>query len=54
MALCGLLLQEADVLLLDEPTNHLDTSSVAWLEQYLTSYKVDLFSLDAKRDPKVG
>jgi len=39
VALCRLLLQAPDVLLLDEPTNHLDAESVAWLEDYLKSYK---------------
>ncbi|MBQ5952057.1 MAG: ATP-binding cassette domain-containing protein [Lachnospiraceae bacterium] len=37
-ALGRLLLTAPDLLLLDEPTNHLDTRSIAWLEQYLTSY----------------
>ncbi len=39
VALCRLLLQEADILLLDEPTNHLDAESVEWLEQHLRLYK---------------
>ena len=39
VALCRLLLQEADVLLLDEPTNHLDAESIDWLEQHLQQYK---------------
>src|SRR5471030_163121 len=39
VALCKLLLQSPDLLLLDEPTNHLDAESVAWLENYLKSYK---------------
>lgn len=33
------LIQASDLLMLDEPTNHLDFDSIAWLEQYLTSYK---------------
>jgi len=33
------LIQAPDLLMLDEPTNHLDFDSIAWLEQYLTSYK---------------
>ena len=28
-----------DALFLDEPTNHLDILSIAWLEQFLTSYR---------------
>lgn len=39
VALCKLLLQSPDLLLLDEPTNHLDAESVAWLENFLKSYK---------------
>ena len=38
VALCKLLLQQADLLLLDEPTNHLDAESVNWLEGHLKSY----------------
>lgn len=38
VALCRLLLSDADLLLLDEPTNHLDAESVAWLERYLEEF----------------
>lgn len=38
VALCQLLLMNPDILLLDEPTNHLDAESVAWLEQFLSSF----------------
>jgi len=34
-----LLLGEAKVLLLDEPTNHLDVKAIAWMEDFLSSYK---------------
>ncbi len=39
IAFLKLLLSKPDLLLLDEPTNHLDVDAVAWLEEYLTTYK---------------
>ncbi len=39
LCLGRMLLSEPDLLLLDEPTNHLDLKSIAWLEEYLQSYK---------------
>ncbi|KTC99721.1 ABC transporter, ABC binding protein [Legionella geestiana] len=39
VALCRLLLSDADMLLLDEPTNHLDAESVAWLERFLEEFQ---------------
>lgn len=30
---------DADLLILDEPTNHLDVAAIAWLEEWLASYK---------------
>ena len=39
LCLGRMLLTEPDLLLLDEPTNHLDLKSIAWLEDYLNSYK---------------
>lgn len=39
LALARAIICRADLLLLDEPTNHLDTTSIAWLEGYLTAQK---------------
>lgn len=39
LALACMLLKHPDILMLDEPTNHLDLKMLAWLEQYLKSYK---------------
>ena len=39
LCLGRMLLTEPDVLLLDEPTNHLDLKSIAWLEDYLRTYR---------------
>lgn len=38
-ALAKALASDFDVLLLDEPTNHLDEEMIAWLEEYLKSYR---------------
>jgi macrolide transport system ATP-binding/permease protein len=39
LGLALLLLSAPDALLLDEPTNHLDSSSLNWLESYLTGFQ---------------
>lgn len=39
VALCKVLVAEADFLLLDEPTNHLDLDMIEWLEEYLSKSK---------------
>ncbi|WP_424945195.1 ribosomal protection-like ABC-F family protein [Canibacter zhoujuaniae] len=37
--LARILFSDADTMILDEPTNHLDADSIAWLRQFLRSYK---------------
>ncbi|MFC6171283.1 ABC-F family ATP-binding cassette domain-containing protein [Loigolactobacillus jiayinensis] len=39
VGLAQVLIESPDLLILDEPTNHLDFASIAWLEDYLSSYK---------------
>ena len=39
LCLGRMLLTGPDLLLLDEPTNHLDLKSIAWLEDYLQSFR---------------
>ncbi|HEU4962394.1 MAG TPA: ABC-F family ATP-binding cassette domain-containing protein [Bacilli bacterium] len=39
VGLAALLISSPDLLLLDEPTNHLDFATMAWLEDFLTTYK---------------
>ncbi len=39
VGLASALVANPDVLLLDEPTNHLDTSSVEWLQNWLSQFK---------------
>jgi len=43
------LVAEPDVLLLDEPTNHLDIEMIAWLEEFLLSYKSTLIFITHDR-----
>lgn len=39
IALAKILIKQNDVLLMDEPTNHLDLDSLAWLTDFLLSFK---------------
>ena len=39
VALATALIQPCDLLILDEPTNHLDSDTIAWLEEYLASWR---------------
>ena len=39
LCLGRMLLTQPDLLLLDEPTNHLDLKSIAWLEEFLGTYR---------------
>ena len=39
VALVAALVHPADILVLDEPTNHLDSQMVAWLEDWLRSFR---------------
>lgn len=43
------LLIEPDLLMLDEPTNYLDLETVAWLEDYLRSYRESLLVISHDR-----
>jgi macrolide transport system ATP-binding/permease protein len=49
IGLAALLLAEPDLLLLDEPTNHLDFAALAWLEEFLTSFRGGLLVVSHDR-----
>ena len=49
LALSKELCREPDILLLDEPTNHLDIETLAWLENFLASYKKCLLVISHDR-----
>ena len=47
--LAKLLLDNPDILILDEPTNHLDFDTLAWLEDYLLTYKGAIIAVSHDR-----
>ena len=49
VALVAALVHPADVLILDEPTNHLDSQMVAWLENWLKSFRGGLIMVTHDR-----
>ena len=49
IALVAALVHPADVLILDEPTNHLDSAMVAWLEDWLRSFRGGLIMVTHDR-----
>ncbi len=50
LKLARALMQRSDLLLLDEPTNHLDIEAVAWLIQWLKSYRGAVLIISHDRD----
>ena len=49
VALVSALVHPADILILDEPTNHLDSEMVAWLEDWLRSFRGGLIMVTHDR-----
>lgn len=49
LMLCKLLLEQLDILILDEATNHLDFVMLAWLEEYLKTYKGTVITVSHDR-----
>ena len=48
--LARILFSDADTLLLDEPTNHLDADSIAWLRDFLKTYRGGLIVISHDED----
>ncbi|HWP50862.1 MAG TPA: ABC-F family ATP-binding cassette domain-containing protein [Clostridia bacterium] len=49
LMLAKLLIEAPDLLILDEATNHLDFKMLAWLEEYLTSYRGAILTVSHDR-----